>query len=67
MEGVAMLRQLIGQLQEVLELYGSPPPTVPSNYFIQFQAPLQPTSQQLPLRSLIRPFSVFPVIDFLGV
>lgn len=46
MEGVAMLRQLIGQLQEVLELYGSPPPTVPSNYFIQFQ----PTSHHQPLR-----------------
>lgn len=53
MEGVAMLRQLIGQLQEVLELYGSPPPTVPSNYFIQFQ----PTSHHQPLRSLlISPF-----------
>ncbi|EYU33446.1 hypothetical protein ABFS82_11G072300 [Erythranthe guttata] len=52
MEGVAMLRQLIGQLQEVLELYGSPPPTVPSNYFIQFQPqPQQPSSEQLlPLR-----------------
>lgn len=51
MEGVAMLRQLIGQLQEVLELYGSPPPhTVPSNYFIQLQAQPQPESQQHPLR-----------------
>lgn len=46
-----MLRQLIGQLQEVLELYGSPPPhTVPSNYFIQLQAQPQPESQQHPLR-----------------
>lgn len=44
MEGVAMLRQLIGQLQEVLEL-----PTLPSNYFIQFQ----PASHHQPLRSLI--------------
>ncbi|KAL8535091.1 hypothetical protein ACS0TY_010927 [Phlomoides rotata] len=50
MEGVAMLRQLIGQLQEVLELYGSPPPAVSSNYFIQFQDQSQPTSQQQPIR-----------------
>ncbi|KAL3835704.1 hypothetical protein ACJIZ3_010440 [Penstemon smallii] len=47
-ERVGMLRQLIGELQEVIELYGSPPPTVPSNYFIQFQA--QPTRQQHNLR-----------------
>ncbi|KAK6160413.1 hypothetical protein DH2020_003794 [Rehmannia glutinosa] len=56
MEGVAMLRQLIGQLQEVLELYGSPPPfpaAVPSNYFIQYQAQPQPTSQQQPRRKFI--------------
>ncbi|KZV28194.1 F-box only protein 6-like [Dorcoceras hygrometricum] len=47
MEGVAMLRQLIGQLQEVLELYGSPPPAaVPSNYFLHFQ----PRPQQHLLR-----------------
>lgn len=45
MEAVAMLRQLIGQLQVVLELYGSPPSTLPSNYLIQFQA--QPHRQTL--------------------
>ncbi|XP_073037151.1 F-box only protein 6-like isoform X1 [Primulina eburnea] len=51
MEGVAMLRQLIGQLQEVLELYGSPPPTaVPSNYFLHFQARPQASLQQHPFR-----------------
>ncbi|CAA2993850.1 F-box only protein 6-like [Olea europaea var. sylvestris] len=36
MEGVSILRQFIGQLQGLLELYGSPP-SVPSNYFLQFQ------------------------------
>ncbi|CAA3029995.1 F-box only protein 6-like isoform X1 [Olea europaea var. sylvestris] len=36
MEGLAMLRQLIGQLQEYLELNGSPP-AVPPNYFLQFR------------------------------
>ncbi|KAL1550463.1 F-box only protein 6 [Salvia divinorum] len=46
MEGVAMLRQLIGQLQEVLELYGSPPPAAPANNLIRFQ----PTSHHQPLR-----------------
>ncbi|KAL3649903.1 F-box only protein 6 [Castilleja foliolosa] len=46
-EGVAMIRQLIGQFQEFLELHGSfPPPAVPSNYFIQLQAQARPTSQQ---------------------
>ncbi|KAB2097331.1 hypothetical protein ERO13_A01G154500v2 [Gossypium hirsutum] len=29
MEGLAMLRQLIGQLQDLLHLYGSPPPPLP--------------------------------------
>ncbi|XP_075484590.1 F-box only protein 6-like [Primulina tabacum] len=51
MEGVAMLRQLIEQLQEVLELYGSPPAAaVPSNYFLHFQPRPQPSLQQQPLR-----------------
>ncbi|XP_073020236.1 F-box only protein 6-like [Primulina eburnea] len=51
MERVAMLRQLIVQLQEVLELYGSPPAAaVPSNYFLHFQPRPQPSLQQQPLR-----------------
>ncbi|KAL2524597.1 F-box only protein 6 [Abeliophyllum distichum] len=41
MEGLAMLRQLIGQVQEFLELHGSPP-TVPPNYFLQFRAQSTP-------------------------
>nr|GMC68714.1 F-box only protein 6-like [Ipomoea batatas] len=40
MEGLAMLRQLIGQVQELLELYGGYPSTVvPANYFLQLQPP----------------------------
>ncbi|KAL2484451.1 Uncharacterized protein Adt_29207 [Abeliophyllum distichum] len=35
MASVAVLRQLIGPLQEFLKLYGSPP-TVPPNYIITF-------------------------------
>lgn len=46
MEGeLAMLRQLIGQVQELLELYGgSPPTTFPPNYVFSFQ-PLPPPEQ----------------------
>lgn len=39
--GLAMLRQLIGQVQELLELYGGSPPTFLPNYFLRFQ-PLPP-------------------------
>ncbi|GER47356.1 F-box family protein [Striga asiatica] len=38
--GLGMLRQLIGQLEEFLELHGSiPPPALPSNCLIQFLPP----------------------------
>lgn len=35
--GLAMLRQLIGQVEELFELYGSPP-----NYFLRFPPPPPP-------------------------
>lgn len=43
--GLAMLRQLIGQVQELLELYGSPPPLSP-DYFPRLQ-PHPPPSHHL--------------------
>ncbi|KAG7975414.1 hypothetical protein I3843_06G097400 [Carya illinoinensis] len=42
MEGLAMLRQLIGQLQELLELYGSNPPHPHPPQPLHFLQPLHP-------------------------
>ncbi|GAV73525.1 F-box domain-containing protein [Cephalotus follicularis] len=44
MEGLAMLRQLIGQLQELLQLYGSPPP-LPSLQLHHYNQQQQPRQQ----------------------
>ncbi|XP_010530544.1 PREDICTED: F-box only protein 6-like [Tarenaya hassleriana] len=41
-EELAMLRQLIGQLQELLHLYGSPPPPPPLPSFSTFPPPHTP-------------------------
>ncbi|KAI3696434.1 hypothetical protein L1987_79449 [Smallanthus sonchifolius] len=53
-KGLAMLRQLIGQVQELLDLYGTPPPppplaTVPPPYIFHHPPPtiLQPPAELL--------------------
>ncbi|KAK8363198.1 hypothetical protein V6Z12_A03G148000 [Gossypium hirsutum] len=42
MEGLAMLGQLIGQIQDLLQLHGSPPPPPPPSHFRLLQPHLHP-------------------------